>query len=137
MKKEILIFSLASTLQCVNNGIDNPTFEKTVINHSNYDRENEIVVVNLDSLRTKDISNRVNDSETNDELISQTIDWNKDSGPDLLIFQTGIAAKSQKKYTIKPVKKIPACNSKVYATFVPEHNELVELRKKCHAENIR
>lgn len=97
-----------------------------VKNNLDINRAFETVEVNSTQLKSINAQNyKVIDTETNEELISQTVDTNQDGKIDVLLFQPEIEANSEKTYRIEgsTSEQIDSTLMHCYSRFVPERTD--------------
>jgi len=103
---------------------DNSTI--TIKNKLNVERSFETVVLTKEFLKINDLSSLgIQDKESGELLITQTVDIDGDGIMDELLFQPKIAAKTTKEFAIIPVSEIKKPKSEVncYSRFVPERTD--------------
>ena len=98
-----------------------------VTNPADIRRPHETIEIPMDLLAKRlsysGESFRVSEANTNTELVSQLVDHDSDGQDDLLIFQSHFEPHSGKEFFIRTTDSAPLYESKVYATFVPQHND--------------
>jgi len=99
----------------------------TIKNTLDFDRSFETVEIKktqLASLKTNNF--KVLETETNAEIVSQAVDYDKDGINDVLLFQPEISANSEKTFKIIGInteKKQDSSVLKCYSRFVPERTD--------------
>lgn len=97
-----------------------------VKNKLNVERSFETVVLTKEFLKTNNLSSLgIQDKETGEQLITQTVDLDGDGSMDELLFQPKIGAKSKKEFVIAPISesKKPKSDTYCYSRFVPERTD--------------
>jgi hypothetical protein len=98
----------------------------TVKNTLNVERSFETVVLTKEFLKNKDLSLLgIQDKESGEIQVTQTVDLDGDAVMDELLFQPKIAAKSKKEFIIIPitVSQKPISEIYCYSRFVPERTD--------------
>jgi hypothetical protein len=98
----------------------------TVKNTLNVERSFETVVLTKELLKNKDLSLLgIQDKESGEIQVTQTVDLDGDAVMDELLFQPKIAAKSKKEFIIIPitVSQKPISEIYCYSRFVPERTD--------------
>ena len=119
---------LLITILCFScNTEEQKSIEITIQNTLDFDRSFETIEISTSELKSLQTENfKVIDTETNEELISQTVDYDQDGTPEVLLFQPEISSKSQKKFKIlanHSEAKSDSTLMRCYSRFVPERTD--------------
>ncbi|MDF1549421.1 MAG: DUF4861 family protein [Bacteroidales bacterium] len=98
-----------------------------VENYSEIDRNNDVVVFELNQLPDYNIASlkeiAVIDNSLHDTILSQLLDIDGDGVYELLLFQAKVEANSAKEYGIVENEQLADTSSKVYSRFIPERTD--------------
>lgn len=125
--KSFLSFLLITMLCFSCNTEEQKSIEITIKNTLDFDRSFETIEISTSELKSLQTENfKVIDAETNEELISQTVDYDQDGTHEVLLFQPEISSESQKKIKILAKHSEAKSDStlmRCYSRFVPERTD--------------
>ena len=122
MKQIIQITAIAAVL--VLSGCNSHQPSITVSNTSDFDRNNEVVIANIEHLNFSSNQIILIDEKTNQEIQSQLIDKDKNGIAEAIAFQTSLKPRELKQYTLKEGQSaLAASEVKTFARFVPERTD--------------
>lgn len=124
--KRILLFAISILIFAACNASGKTVIYKiTVKNPVNINRRHQTVEVSLTSLGIDipEVEKFGITDEKGNIIVFQHYDSDYDGKNDAILFQTDIKANESKTFILKPLKKQPEFNSKVYSRFVPERTD--------------